>query len=77
MDKSKLRYIIGVVLGNADDGSVDRESQLILEKRGYKTLVFPKISTAVLSEFPTYTTLSILFAIKYVYPKFMQFFQVN
>lgn len=75
--RNKLRHIVGAVLGNPDNGPIDKESQAILEKHGYKTITLPKISTAVLSRFPTFTGLSMLLAVNYVYPLAKEFVEVK
>lgn len=69
---------MGVVVGNPDESdSLDHEALAILEQNGFKSLTLPDISSAVITEFPFYTMLGVLFAVKYVYPRIMRFCEVH
>jgi len=66
-DESKLRYAIGVILPS-DDEARRNALKTGLESRGYSFTVLPKIDHVVYTCFPFKSTISILIAVRRVYP---------
>ena len=67
-----LRYIVGLVLaeGGAEPNA---EHVALMEEKGFKRVVFPKVKYAVTTDFPYKNTLSCVFAVFRVYPALREY----
>lgn len=71
---SGLRYAIGAVLSEGDI-KVEPDVQKEMESAGFKIIILPEVTNCVRAKFPYINTLSILIAVKKVYPHIDSYIQ--
>ena len=75
MENGKQRFLVGAVLNK--DLDVDDDLQRKFSENGYMITWITEIDYAVLTEFPHRNMLSILLAIRKVYPLLHKFIKVR
>lgn len=73
----KLRYIVGIILGEGPDVTVVPEHRQLLEENGYQFATFPAIDHAVQTSFPFNSTVSIIVAVMKVYPALREYIEAR